>query len=188
LREGTDFFFFCMMKSPCCVTSPAPRTAQRHSRTVHRQRDIAYLLRDWSSPLQSVLQDKCLPLQASRNTPARTMQKLRHHHILDRAKSFLYCWTHQAPDATFAGIKPDDLATETARAENARKDVLAAEVALRAQRHTRNQADRRLAGMLRRFARGVCAHPDYGDDSPFYRALGFVPHSENRSGRPRKPR
>ena len=32
------------------------------------------------------------------------------------------------------------------------------------------------------------AHPDYGDDSPFYRALGFIPHSEIRTGRPRKPR
>ena len=69
----------------------------------------------------------------------------------------------------------------------AREDVLAAEAALRALRHARNQADRQLAGMLRRFANGVCAHPDYGDDSPFYQALGFVPHSENR-GRPRKPR
>jgi hypothetical protein len=59
---------------------------------------------------------------------------------------------------------------------------------VRALRHTRNHAGRRLAGILTRFAKGVCAHPGYGDDSPFYRALGFVPHSEIRSGRPRKPR
>jgi hypothetical protein len=116
------------------------------------------------------------------------MQKLRHHHILDRAKYFLTCWTTQAPDATFAGLKPADLAAEAALAQKARKDVQAAEVALRALRHTRNLADRRLAGLLRRFAKGVCAHQDYGDDSPFYRALGFVPHSEIRTGRPRKPR
>jgi hypothetical protein len=114
------------------------------------------------------------------------MHKLRHHHILDRAKYFLTCWSHQAPDATFAGLKPADLATEAALADKAREDVHAAEVALRALRHTRNQADLRLAGLLRRFAKGVCAHPDYGDDSPFYRALGFVPHSEIRTGRPRK--
>ena len=116
------------------------------------------------------------------------MQKLRHHHILDRTVNFLTCWTTQAADATFAGIQPADLAAEAALAQKAREEVLAAEAALRALRHTRNQADRRLAGMLRRFAKGVCAHPDYGSDSPFYRALGFVPDSENRGGRPRKPR
>ncbi len=116
------------------------------------------------------------------------MQKLRHHHILDRAKYFLTCWTTQAPDATFAGLKPADLAAEAALAQKARKDVQAAEVSLRALRNARNRADRRLAASLRRFAKGVCAHPDYGDDSPFYRALGFIPHSEIRTGRPRKPR
>jgi hypothetical protein len=114
------------------------------------------------------------------------MQKLRHHHILDRALNFLTCWTHQAPDATFAAMRPDDLAAEAALARKAREEVLAAEVALRALRHARNQADRRLAGKLGRFAQGVRAHPDYGSDSPFYRALGFVPDSANRSGRPRK--
>ena len=116
------------------------------------------------------------------------MQKLRHHHILDRTVNFLTCWTTQAADATFAGIQPADLAAETALAQKAREEVLAAEAALRALRHTRNQADRRLAAVLRRFANGVCAHPDYGSNSPFYRALGFVPDSENRGGRPRKPR
>ena len=116
------------------------------------------------------------------------MQKLRHHHILDRARHFLTCWTSQAPDATFAGIQPADLAAETASAQKAREDVLAAEANLRALRHTRNLADRRLAGKLRRFAQGVCAHPDYGSNSAFYQALGFVTDDRNRSGRPRKRR
>ena len=61
-----------------------------------------------------------------------------------------------------------------------------AAITLRALRHTRNQADRRLAGLFRRFAKGVCAHPDFGADSPFYRYLGFIPHSGSRTGRPRK--
>jgi hypothetical protein len=110
-------------------------------------------------------------LQTGRNPHARTMQKLRHHHILDRARNFLTCWTSQAADATFAGLKPADLAAEADRAQKAREDVHAAEVALRALRHTRNQADRRLAGILRRFAKGVCAHPPYGSNSPFYHAF-----------------
>lgn len=116
------------------------------------------------------------------------MQKLRHHHILDRAKHFLTCWTHQAADATFAGMQSADLAAEAALAQKAREDVLAAEVSLRALRHTRALADRRLAEKLRRFASGVRAHPDYGSNSPFYQALGFVTDDRNRGGRPRKPR
>ncbi len=35
-------------------------------------------------------------------------------------------------------------------------------------------------------ARGVEGHPDHGDDSPLYRAMGFVPFSERRSGLTRK--
>lgn len=116
------------------------------------------------------------------------MQKLRHHHILDRARNFLTCWTTQAAEATFAGMKPADLAAEAALAQKAREDVQAAEVALRALRHTRNQADRRLAAKLRRFALGVCANPDYGSNSPFYHSLGFVTDDRNRGGRPRKPK
>jgi hypothetical protein len=34
------------------------------------------------------------------------MQKLRHHHILDRARNFLTCWTVQNAHATIAGLKP----------------------------------------------------------------------------------
>lgn len=38
----------------------------------------------------------------------------------------------------------------------------------------------------RRAPMQVPAEPAYGEDCGVYRALGFVPLSENRSGRPRK--
>jgi hypothetical protein len=39
---------------------------------------------------------------------------------------------------------------------------------------------------LMRVASGVRGEPAYGEDCGVYRALGFVPLSENRSGRPQK--
>jgi hypothetical protein len=34
--------------------------------------------------------------------------------------------------------------------------------------------------------KGVQAHPDHGEDSPLYRAMGFVPFSERTSGLTRR--
>ena len=118
-------------------------------------------------------------------TPAKPMQKLRHHHILDRAARFLTCWGQQAPDTTFAGLKLSDLENEYAKAKNARDQVHAAEAALRARRHALKQTDRQLATLLKRFASGVRGHGAFGTNCPFYRALGFVTDDRNRGGRPR---
>jgi hypothetical protein len=39
---------------------------------------------------------------------------------------------------------------------------------------------------LRNLVKGVQSHPEYGEDSPLYRAMGFVPFSERRSGLTRR--
>ena len=128
--------------------------------------------------------------QAACHPPAlnpKNMEKLRGAHILERGKRFLMIWKHQAPEQeNFAGIGYEELHAEVEEARKARERVLAMEVTLRGLRLERNKADRKLAAKLRQVACGVCAEPEYGDDSGLFRALGFVPHSEIRSGRPRK--
>ena len=115
------------------------------------------------------------------------MEKLRGTHILARGEHFLRVWKHQAPEQEqFAGIGYGELQAEVDTAKALREQVRAVEVWLRGLRLERDQADRKLAGKLIRIAKGVQAEPGYGDDCGFYRALGFVPLSENRSGRPRK--
>jgi hypothetical protein len=65
---------------------------------------------------------------------------------------------------------------------------MTAEASLSGLRLKRDQTERVLADQLIGLAYSVRAHPEYGSDSQFYRALGFIPDSENRSGRPRKPK
>jgi hypothetical protein len=60
------------------------------------------------------------------------------------------------------------------------------ELWLQGLRLERDQADQKLAKKLMRVAAGVRGEPAYGEDCGVYRAMGFVPLSENRSGRPRK--
>jgi hypothetical protein len=114
------------------------------------------------------------------------MKKLRNSHILARAREFLLAWQHLATGASFYGMDPEQLQARIREAEQIREDIRSAEVRLSGLRLKRDQTERALADQLIGLACGVRAHPDYGSDSPFYRALGFVPDSENRSGRPRK--
>jgi hypothetical protein len=115
------------------------------------------------------------------------MEKLRGIHILERGEKFLRVWKHQAPrQEHFAGIDYQELQSEVEAVKEVRERLRAAELLLRALRQERNQADQKLAKKLIRLANGVRAEPGYGDDCGLYRALGFVPFSEIRSGRPRK--
>jgi hypothetical protein len=115
------------------------------------------------------------------------MEKLRGPHILERGQRFLTIWKDQAPEhERFAGIDYQELHAEVGKAKDARERVRVAEMQLRGLRLERDQADRKLAKKLMRVAAGVRGEPAYGEDCGVYRALGFVPLSENRSGRPRK--
>ena len=117
------------------------------------------------------------------------MEKLRGPHILKRGEHFLLCWREQAETGKeFAGTSHQELTDDVEQARAARERVRAVEQWLRSLRFERDQADRKLARKLMRLAAGVRADPAYGEDCGFYRALGFVPISENRSGRPKKAR
>jgi hypothetical protein len=115
------------------------------------------------------------------------MEKLRGPNIVKRGERFLTIWKHQAPEQErFAGIDYQELHAEVDAAKGACERVRAAELWLRGLRLERDQADRKLAKKLMRVAAGVRGEPAYGEDCGVYRAMGFVPLSENRSGRPRK--
>ncbi len=116
------------------------------------------------------------------------MKKLRNSHILARASAFLRTWHLLAPGTGFYGMTPEQLQAEISQAEQIREEIRTAETRLSGLRLKRDQTERALADRLIGLAAGVRADPDFGSDSPFYCALGFVPDSENRSGRPRKPK
>ena len=117
------------------------------------------------------------------------MKKLRGIHILKRGEQFLCCWKELASeDTVFCGIRYRDLETDVKAAKAAREKVRAAELLLDALRLKRDRVERSLADRLIQVASGVRGTPGFGEDCGFYSALGFIPHSEKRSGRPRKPK
>ena len=115
------------------------------------------------------------------------MKKLRNQHILQRARDFLVAWLQFAPQDEFGSITAEELGNDIRNAEVARKEIMRLEARLNGLRMRRDRTERAIADKLIRFACAVRGTPVYGEDCPFYRALGFIPKSERRSGRPRKP-
>jgi len=114
------------------------------------------------------------------------MKKLRNQHILARARDFLTSWRLFAPANRFSNTSPDELEAAIRESEAIRREILTVEVRLSGLRLQRDQSERLLADRLIRLASGVRGNPDFGCDCPFYKSIGFVPASENRSGRPRE--
>jgi hypothetical protein len=85
-------------------------------------------------------------------------------------------------------MTPEDLDAECRKVRDVERRIRKLETALRGLRIERRKSNRKLADVLIRFASSVRGSVGFGEDCPFYRALGFVPISENRSGRPRKPK
>ena len=95
-------------------------------------------------------------------------------------------WKEQAPSAVFAGKTLADLETAIAAHTGANLEVDKASKALSAALKTRGDENTALNELLQVIVRGVAGHADYGDNSPLYRAMGFIPRSERASGLTRK--
>jgi hypothetical protein len=66
-----------------------------------------------------------------------------------------------------------------------RKELVDARTKVRGLILKRDQADDTLNEVLILIAHAVRADTEFGEDSPYYRSLGFVPKSERRTGRRR---
>lgn len=95
-------------------------------------------------------------------------------------------WGELAPDESFGGMTLTEFesATEPAMAVRDRISVLKAQAA--AALHQRKLADERLRQTLILVINAVRGAPTHGEDSPLYRALGYVPKSARGSGLTRK--
>ena len=103
-----------------------------------------------------------------------------------KAEDMHRAWKEQAPEAEFAGKSLADLEAAITALEQISEDLRIRDQARSAALRTRDAKKKELAGIIRVIARGVEGHPAHGDDSPLYRAMGFVPFSERGSGLTRK--
>jgi len=99
-----------------------------------------------------------------------------------KAADIRLVWKEQAPEALFAGKTLAELEAAIGAVEAANEDLKVKEQARSAAVKMRGEKVKSLATMLRTVVRGVQGHPDHGEDSPLYRAMGFVPFSERSSG------
>jgi hypothetical protein len=99
-----------------------------------------------------------------------------------KADDIRRAWREQAPDAVFAGKSLADLEALMSVFTQVSEQLKVLEQTRAGLIRTRNAKLRELAEFIRILVRGVEGHPDYGDDSPLYRSMGFVPYSERGSG------
>ncbi len=117
----------------------------------------------------------------TRNTYNRRRRPAR------KAEDFLLAWREIAPDATFAGKTLAEFEAATEPFEDAVEKLQTLTVQRSAALRTRDQEEDSLKGLLILIAHGVRSDPAHGEDSPLYRAMGFVPKSERASGLIRPP-
>lgn len=91
-------------------------------------------------------------------------------------------WKEQAPEAVFAGKTLAELEASLADVQQSNEELKIKDQARSAAVKTRDEKLATLTTLLRAVVRGVQGHPVYGEDSPLYRAMGFVPFSERSSG------
>jgi len=117
---------------------------------------------------------------------ANTTTSTRRRRPGRKAEDIRLAWREQAPEAVFAGKSLADLDAAITALGEVSEELKIRDQARSAALRVRNGKLKELAGLIRIVVRGVEGHPDYGDDSPLYRAMGFVPFSERGSGLTRK--
>lgn len=99
-----------------------------------------------------------------------------------QAEDFLIAWREIAPDATFGGKTLAEFEAATVPFKDAVTQLKSLTIQRSAAQKTRDEEEESLKGLLVLIAHGVRSAPDHGEDSPLYRAMGFVSKSERASG------
>ena len=103
-----------------------------------------------------------------------------------KAEDIRLVWKEQAPDAVFAGKPLAELETALTALQQCTEDLKIRDQARSAAVKKRDDQLASITTLLRVIVNGVKAHPEYGEDSPLYRAMGYIPLSEYSSGLTRR--
>jgi hypothetical protein len=107
-------------------------------------------------------------------------------HIKERIALFTQSWEEHAPDATLAGITLDQFKAAVAPSLNVRVEIGSLANLLRGTIARRNGTDEMSVELMNRIMHAILGDPALGPESALYRALGYTPKSERRSGLTRK--
>ena len=104
----------------------------------------------------------------------------------ERVGIFTAAWREIAPAATFAGMTLAEFEIKTAPLGQSTQRLQALDAQYAAELKARAEADADVRETMRIVANSVRGDPTHGEDSRLYRAMGFVPMSERKSGLTRK--
>lgn len=113
------------------------------------------------------------------------MSKYSNSALTRKRAQFLSSWAEFAQNMSFAGMTLAEFETKSEAPFAVRKELATARTKANGLILEREKADDTLNEDLILIAHAVRADKDFGEDSPLYRSLGFVPKSERKSGRRR---
>jgi hypothetical protein len=112
--------------------------------------------------------------------------KRRYPPTAERVRIFLAAWREIAAEASFAGMTLAEFETQTAPLTQSLQKLQALDAQYAAELKVRDEGEATAREVLRLVANAVRGNPAFGENSPLYRAMGFVPLSERQSGLTRK--
>ncbi len=114
------------------------------------------------------------------------MAKHSLNNVSTRRTQFIAAWREHAPEATFDGSTLAQFEAETLEQLSVSLLMETAKAQIAGLMMDRDQAHSAMNRKMVMVAKAVRGHLDYGDDSKVYRAMGYVPQSERKSGLTRK--
>ena len=91
-------------------------------------------------------------------------------------------WTELAPTALFAGLTLAQFEAKVKPSYDTRTEVATLETQLKAARQSRRNADDVSNDDALNIVNGVRSAPGFGENSALYKAMGYVPKNDRRSG------
>lgn len=103
-------------------------------------------------------------------------------YYIDKAAKLISCWTQFAKEDSFNGVSLTDYEAASKDCFETRAEIKITQQKLDGLLAQRLQADLVSNELGRKVVQGIVGHPKHGDNSPFYRALGYVIRDERASG------
>ena len=103
-----------------------------------------------------------------------------------RVDQAVEAWERQCPQQPFGDATLEQHKQELKDYYDAKAKFAAADAQWDAARLERNAAYLRALDITKRLVNSVKGHPKFGEDSPLYSAMGYVPASERASGLTRR--
>ena len=91
-------------------------------------------------------------------------------------------WEKIAPLAVFSGMTLPQFKDIIQPSVDARKKIKSLDIQTTTEIVARNNADVVTLAGCHKAVNGVKSHPDFGENSPLYKAMGYVPTDERKSG------